>query len=35
MYNQDDDENNYRYIPKGIDCNDKPEFNKRMNGENQ
>jgi hypothetical protein len=30
-----DDENNYRYIPKGIDCSDKSEFNKRMNGENQ
>jgi len=30
-----DDENNYRYIPKEIDCNGKSEFNKRMNGENQ
>jgi len=32
---KDDDENNYRYIPKEIDCNYKSEFNELMNGENQ
>ena len=32
---KDDDENNYRYISKGIDFNDKSEFNELMNGENK
>jgi len=32
---KDNDENNYRYIPKGTNCNDKSEFKKLMNGENQ